>query len=453
MDASTSPSAAPRTAWLTAVFGLRQPVGRGPYLVACVALLIFRYTSNALALYAATGALIGPLEALSPLLATHPGAETSAPLVAGLLALPSLWVGMALSCRRAADAGLRPLVGLLFLVPVVGYLAMVLLCVLPSRAGDRAADDGVDPRGRRLLHSAAGGAGVGLAMILFSVMLLHDYGAALFVGVPFLIGAVTGYAFNRGRPAPLWATAGAAQLGLALVGAALIAFALEGLICVLMAYPLAAPLAALGALLGAAIAGQAAARAAHLACMLLAWPLLTGAEAARRSVPLREVMSVVEVDAPPAAVWPQVVAFSDLAPPAEWVFRLGIAYPRRARIDGRGVGAVRHCEFSTGAFIEPITAWQEPTRLAFDVASSPPPMHEWSPYATVHAPHLLDGLRSRRGEFRLLPLAGGRTRLEGRTWYELDMAPQPYWTLWSDALIHAIHGRVLAHIKARAEGA
>ena len=26
---------------------------------------------------------------------------------------------------------------------------------------------------------------------------------------------------------------------------------------------------------------------------------------------------------------------------------------RRARIDGRGPGALRHCEFSTGAFVEP----------------------------------------------------------------------------------------------------
>ena len=31
------------------------------------------------------------------------------------------------------------------------------------------------------------------------------------------------------------------------------------------------------------------------------------------------------------------------------------------------------------------------------------------------------------------------------------MFPQAYWSLWSDALIHAIHGRVLEQIKRRAE--
>ena len=118
----------------------------------------------------------------------------------------------------------------------------------------------------------------------------------------------------------------------------------------------------------------------------------------------------------------------------------------RARLTGTGVGAVRRCEFSTGPFVEPITAWEEPSRLAFDVSEQPPPLHEWSPYRRVHAQHLLDTLRSRRGEFRLVALAGGRTRLEGRTYYQLSMEPQNYWVFYADALIHQIHRRVLAHI-------
>jgi hypothetical protein len=78
-------------------------------------------------------------------------------------------------------------------------------------------------------------------------------------------------------------------------------------------------------------------------------------------------------------------------------------------------------------------------------------MHEWSPYARINAPHLLTGLTARRGEFRLVALPGGRTRLEGSTWYALELFPQPYWTLWSDALIHAIHQRVLEHVRGLAE--
>jgi hypothetical protein len=78
-------------------------------------------------------------------------------------------------------------------------------------------------------------------------------------------------------------------------------------------------------------------------------------------------------------------------------------------------------------------------------------MFELSPYRHVHPPHLDNNLRSSRGEFRLIELEGGRTRLEGRTWYRCEMYPQWYWTAWSDLLIHKIHERVLEHIRAISE--
>ena len=92
-----------------------------------------------------------------------------------------------------------------------------------------------------------------------------------------------------------------------------------------------------------------------------------------------------------------------------------------------------------------------PHHLAFDVTAQPPTMYEWSPYQNIHPPHLDGALRSHRGEFRLIALSGQRTRLEGRTWYEFEVYPQAYWTLWSDTLIHRIHERVLRHIKQLSE--
>lgn len=70
----------------------------------------------------------------------------------------------------------------------------------------------------------------------------------------------------------------------------------------------------------------------------------------------------------------------------------------------------------------------------------------------LHPPHLDGYLRSNRSEFLLVALPGGRTRLEGRTWYEFEMFPQSYWTLWSNLIIHRIHQRVLLHVKQLAEG-
>ena len=135
------------------------------------------------------------------------------------------------------------------------------------------------------------------------------------------------------------------------------------------------------------------------------------------------------------------------------MFRSGIAYPVRASIQGRGVGAVRHCEFSTGPFVEPITAWEEPRRLAFDVTEQPHPMRELSPYRNIAPAHLNGFFRSQHGQFLLTALPDGRTRLDGTTWYAQNLWPNRYWRVWSDYLVHRIHTRVLEHIKAESEAA
>jgi hypothetical protein len=162
--------------------------------------------------------------------------------------------------------------------------------------------------------------------------------------------------------------------------------------------------------------------------------------------PLVAVTTSIEIDAPPERVWRHVVTFSELPPPEELYFKTGIAYPLRAEIRGSGVGAVRYCVFSTGPFVEPIEVWDEPKLLKFSVAAQPPAMDEASLWGDVRPPHLDDYLVSEGGQFLLTPLEGGRTRLEGTTWYRNKMWPADYWQLWSDMIIHRIHGRVLEHV-------
>ena len=80
-------------------------------------------------------------------------------------------------------------------------------------------------------------------------------------------------------------------------------------------------------------------------------------------------------------------------------------------------------------------------------------MRELSPWK-VTPPHILRNyMRSRRGQFRLAALSDRRTLLEGTTWYQHNMWPAGYWKMWSDVIIHRIHGRVLKHIKRLAEQA
>ncbi|HEX8206799.1 MAG TPA: SRPBCC family protein [Solirubrobacteraceae bacterium] len=298
---------------------------------------------------------------------------------------------------------------------------------------------------RSPLGAVVAAVGLGVLGILFGVQAMGAYGLGVFILLPFAMGFVAGSLYD----AP--STGRAVLVGLVppiVVAAILLLVALEGALCIAMAAPLALPLSALGA--AAAHWQRRDARA--VGALALSVPLFMGFEAgADRQPEVHPIRTSVVVEAPPSVVWRHVLSFPPLPAPREAVFRAGIAYPVGATIEGRGVGAIRRCRFSTGDFVEPITAWEPPRRLAFDVSAQPAPMRELSPWGDVHAPHLDGFLRSHRGEFRLTPLPGGRTLLEGTTWYENRMWPQAYWRLWSDDLIHAIHRRVLRHVAAQAE--
>jgi hypothetical protein len=445
--------------WLRLWFTFEEQVGRREYVVSGVLLALAKYAGDAALVWAATGRIWTPLDYLTTVHSVLLSRFSSAPgwLAPALAAwtLPFMWIGFSMSMRRALDAGRTAWLALLFFIPYVTYVLIALLVALPSAPARRARLP-AEPRAyeRRLpsaLLSMAAGAGIGLAMIVLSVATLRTYGVALFYGTPFVMGAVTAFMLNRRYPTRWRETVELVTMTVAVTGGAVILLAVEGTVCVVMAAPLAFVVALLGAAAGRYIALRDPSRDVNALAALVVVPAIASADVARPPTLLREVRSRVEIDAPPDVVWRHVIAFPPLAEPPGLVFRLGIAYPVRAELVGRGVGAVRYCVFSTGAFVEPITVWEPGRRLAFDVAAQPPPLREWSPYRGVAPPHLDGYFRSRRGEFRLVPLPSGRTRLEGSTWYEMRLYPEGYWVLFADALVSRIHGRVLRHVRALAE--
>ena len=50
-----------------------------------------------------------------------------------------------------------------------------------------------------------------------------------------------------------------------------------------------------------------------------------------------------------------------------------------------------------------------------------------------------------------MQIAKNKTKLEGTTFYKVDIQPEFYWKMWSDFIIHRIHERVLNHIKIERE--
>lgn len=379
------------------------------------------------------------------------------------LAFPFIWMGLALTVKRLRSARLPVWLAFLFFMPFVRIFFTLINAVLPSREGTPAHPEGVSDalkaRWSLVPRSAIGSAlgsvlltgSLGLVLVGFNVYVLGVYGLGLFVGLPFCLGIIATVLHGYHEPRKLRSYIGVSLLAVTFTALSMIAMPMEGALCLVMAFPIWGGCTALGCLVGAAVLQQVRSQrdiAVLTICLSLAVPALMGAEAAvLPESPVLAVHSEIEVEAPPEAVWPRVIELPALPPPHEWYFHAGVAYPIHATIDGRGPGAVRRCEFSTGAFVEPIHEWDAPRRLAFGVTENPPPLHELSFYDEVHAPHLHGFLTARAGEFRLTPLEGGRTHLEGTTWYQNHMWPAAYWRLWSDWLIHRIHMRVLEHIR------
>ncbi|MBM3953807.1 MAG: hypothetical protein FJ309_04200 [Planctomycetes bacterium] len=446
--------------WLSLLFSSRR-VERLPYVVIGAGLALFKYAVEVAVFRAFAGNWLSPLEFVNPSFAARATVLQGAPDWLGwtlfVWSLPFVWIALSMSVRRAASAGQSPWLGAMVLLPLGNLLVIALLALLPDKPDAEVAVPPLAATARGALDAAAWravGAALAAGGLSFVVGLygFANYGAVLFFATPLVMGMVAGFLYNRPVAHSTSATLGLGALVMVAAGGVLVALAFEGLICLVMAVPIVMPLSIAGALLGKWIAEATRAGLGQLTAVVLALPLLAGAESLVSSTPEYEVLTAVDVAALPAAVWRRIVEFPDIPPPEDWFFRTGIACPLRARIEGTGVGAVRHCEFTTGDFVEPITVWDEPRRLAFDVVDQPDPMVELSPWRHVHPPHLVDrSLRSQRGEFRLVDLGDGRTRLEGRTWYVFDMHPQGYWTLWSDLSIHRIHRRVLDHIKRLAE--
>lgn len=276
-----------------------------------------------------------------------------------------------------------------------------------------------------------------------------DYAFGLFIWLPWVMGVMSTliFAYKNEVTRKTCRDISFASMGIYCIG--LLFFAFEGIICMIMALPLGLLFNWLGYITGYEILNRNVKSTTNtLGALVISVPLLMGIEhiSSDKEYTANPITTSIEINAPIETVWKNVIVFPQLDEPTEFLFNAGIAYPINAKIEGHGVGAVRYCNFSTGSFVEPITKWEEPTLLAFDVVDQPEPMKELSPY-DIQPNHLHGYFVSKKGQFKLTKLSSGKTLLEGTTWYYNKIKPVIYWDIWSDFIIHKIHERVLKHIK------
>jgi Polyketide cyclase / dehydrase and lipid transport. len=258
---------------------------------------------------------------------------------------------------------------------------------------------------------------IGTALVYLGTVFIGQLGWVMFLLLPSVLGFASAVIYSVGRKVSFLRCWLVGLATIVVIGLLIVFTAVEGLICLLMALPLAVPLLTIGSLVGWISAKPETSGIKSLpasAVLFACLPFLMGFEASQRSAPtVHRVVTTVVINAPIEKVWENVVSFPEIQSEPDGILSLGFAYPINARIEGEGVGAIRHCNFNTGPFVEPITAWEAPHLLAFDVAEQPAPMTELSPYKDLRTSHL-EFIRSQKGQFRLFE-KDGKTVVEGTT--------------------------------------
>ncbi len=289
------------------------------------------------------------------------------------------------------------------------------------------------------------------AIGFISIYYFKEYGWTVFTLVPFLLGLIPTLVFGAVRGI---SRNQALKIGFATLGifcATTLLFAIEGIICIIMASPIMALSTLVGSLIGYWLVKNKKANSKQVYSFVLLPVIFISVDSVISTTEYLEVRSSIEINAPIDKVWENIISFGQIDEPEEWIFKTGIAYPTHAEIKGKGVGAIRYCNFTTGSFVEPITVWNEPDLLKFDVQEQPTPMRELNPFWDVHPPHLDGYFQSKRGQFKLTELENGNVKVEGTTWYNIHIHPVEYWDIWSKFILHEIHFRVLKHIKKESE--
>ena len=288
---------------------LALPYGRAAYLRHGGALMALKYVVDAAVIWAVAGVFWTPADYVLSLASLQGSKPSTFPPLLNLWlllwTLPFVCLGVVLSVRRARDAGIPPWIVVGFFLPVVNYAVIAALAVWPT-APPRPepptlveSDRAPGRSGRAIAAGVAAGIGTGVLCVAAGILLFRTYGAAMFVVTPFLVGMLSAMVAD-------WVDPAGPDRTVAVV------FMTLGGIVVLLAVP----------------AGHAL-------------------DAAAAAPPSRVVHSEIVVDAALAAVWTHVLGFSDISARPEWYFRLGLSYPVRARIQGTGVGAVRHIKVET----------------------------------------------------------------------------------------------------------
>jgi hypothetical protein len=259
-----------------------------------------------------------------------------------------------------------------------------------------------------------------------------------FVLLPLLVGLVAAWFWRRLNRSLALNVLDALWTSLVGLAAAWV-FLKEGVVCLVIVFPVLYGLILAGVLLGRLFFKTNYTKLqVSLVPLLL---LLTVSDALYSSDQRAMVTDEIVIQATPDQVWPHVLAFSAIPDrPDYWIFRLGLPYPTQTTNGGNFVGADRQCMFSNGIIIrEKVAEFVPRKKLTFDIVEQPTHPEAYG-HITLH-----------RGQFVLRDNHDGTTTLFGSSWYTLHVRPAWYFDIWTRDMTRAVHLRVMNHVRQLAE--
>jgi len=230
---------------------------------------------------------------------------------------------------------------------------------------------------------------------------------------------------------------------------------LEGIICVILIFPLFLLFATLGGALAVRVRRHARSRRMHASglAVVLSLPYLAGPLESRVPLPdaRRTVESRVRIRADAATVWRHVVRPTGIRPEenqTRLAHRIGFPRPVTATLSREEVGGSRYAIFERGVMLrETVTEWVPERRMAFLIDPANIPADALDQHVTVGGSYfdVLDGV------YEIVPLGPGEVELRLRTTHRLSTHFNLYAGFWTDLLMRQIQENLLHVVRTRAE--